>query len=169
MATIKFNQGNIFEKGIDKYELCLFYGHHGMAFGLGYSLVKDRHEAFRNIESPFDSNPNNAIEYSPNKYLVCVPHDFMTDDELNSNLTEWLGFANKNQIKKIALTGVRDSAKQSLTDKTQARQNDDNRVKYIVEFLKEWLTANSSSIKEVLLIAMSDNYTRNYHEPINID
>lgn len=168
MTTIKFKQGNIFEKCIGIYDLCLYYGHHGMAFGLGYSSIKDKFNVFRNIEMPFDSNPNMAITYSENKYLVCVPHDYMSNDELKSNLTEWLNYTLKNNIKTIALTGVRDSLKVGITDINVAKENDNNRVRFIVDVLTKWLKNNNSEIKEILLIAMSDNYTRKFREAINV-
>jgi hypothetical protein len=173
MAIIRFKQGDIFEHGVGKCGLCLFYGHHGMAFGLGYESVKDKYDAFRNTEYPFDTNPNSAIEYSRNKYFVCVPHDYMSDNELLINLTEWLNFAHKNKIEKVALTGVRDSTKQAQTDINQERkndrQNDDIRVKFIVKIVEDWFRDTKPFTEEILLIAMSDNYTRNYQEPIIID
>ncbi len=167
MTTIQFKQGNIFNEGIGKYDLCLFYGSHGMAFGIGYWVIKDKYEVLNEIDSPFESIPNKAIQYSPNKYLVCVPGDYMSNEEFKDNLTSWLEFANKNKkIESIALTGVRDSSKLSITDISLAKQNDDNRVTFIVEILKDWLQGNKSTIHDVLLIAMSDNYIRNFNDDI---
>lgn len=140
-----------------------------MSFGLGYGTVRQHYEAFMAIEDPFTTMPNKPINYSNNKYLVCVPHDFMSDSEVENNLIEWLNFAHEKGVDKIALTGVRDSSKITLCDKELGRQNDNNRVKFIVDTITKWLKSNKTGIKEVLLIAMSDNFTRNYTRPIYID
>ena len=168
MTVIKFKRGNIFDVGIGKYDLCLFYGHHGMAFGLGYSIVQEKYEVFRNIESPFTLMPNTPITYLGIKSLVCIPNDYMSDDEIRNDLIAWLEFAKQNEYKSIASTGVRNSSNIGVLDIELLRQNDDDRVRFIVQILEEWLRQNNSKIENVLLIAMSDNFTRNYNAPVNV-
>jgi hypothetical protein len=168
MTTIKFKNGNMFDQCIGKYDLFLFYGNNGMAFGLGYLFLRDRYNEFKNIGNPFATHANQPIPYSNNKKLVCIPADYMTNDELSDNLTLWLEYAREQKFRKISLTGVRDSLKIGMTDITEAKINDNNRVKFIVEFIKKWLQSNKSNIMEVLLISASDNYTRNYNESIII-
>ena len=116
MTTIKFAQDNIFEKGIGKYDLCVFYGHHNMAFGLGYSLIKEKYKEFKITENPFETMPSKPIIYADKKAFVCVPHDFMSNENLRIDLTYWLKYATDNNLKTIAITGVRDIAKKEIID-----------------------------------------------------
>jgi len=169
MTTIKFAQDNIFEKGIGKYDLCVFYGHHNMAFGLGYSLIKEKYKEFKITENPFETMPSKPIIYADKKAFVCVPHDFMSNENLRIDLTYWLKYATDNNLKTIAITGVRDIAKKEIIDINLAKENDNNRVTFIVETLKNWLIQTKPDIREILLIAISNNYTRNYNNPIYIN
>jgi len=166
MTTIKFKQGNIFEKGFGIYDLCLYYGHYGKSFGSGYASKKDKFPILENFSNPFETGP---ITLNNGNVVSCIPKDLMSDKELEENLIKWLEFAKTNGHKTIALTGVRDSSKVKINDINIAKENDNNRVRFIVKFLQNWIKNNNSGITEILLIAMSDNYIRNFSEDINVE
>lgn len=166
MKKIDFKQDNIFELCIDKYDLCVYYGHHGMLFGLEYGELQRLYPPFKSVDNPFDVE---RIEYN-GKCFAAVPADFMTDEEVQSDLTHWLKLSEMRKYKKIALTGVRNSEKNKLKSFSAMIENDDKRVDFIVNFLKSWLReSNDSSIEEILLISMGDNYVRKYNRAITID
>lgn len=169
MTTINFQQGDIFKHGIGEYDLCILYGHEGMAFGSGLRQMRERFQPFKEIEHPFEETPNELVFYEDHKALVFVPADFMSEKELKENLKHWLTIAEKQNFSAIAMTGVRDSAKKHLNAMDGAK-NDDQRVAFIVCFLQKWFVEHKTKtkIKEILLIAMSDNYIRNFREPIVI-
>ena len=165
MTTIIFKQGNIFEKCIGIYDLCLYYGHYGMSFGMGYNTSINKFPILVDFSEPFGVGP---ITLDNGKVMVCIQKDLMSNTELEDDLINRLNYAKFYGLKTIALTGVRDSLKVGITDINIAKENDNNRVRFIVDVLTKWLKNNNSEIKEILLIAMSDNYTRNFREPINV-
>ena len=160
MTIIRFQQANIFNK-IGEYDLCLFYGHHGMAFGLGYNLLKKQYPILSEIDMPFERS---YIELEKNKFLVCIPKRYLSDNEMKESIFYWLNFAKENNLKSIVLTGARDSSKINISDIPSALENDNKRVKFIAKILREWLSSNRSVLTEVLLIAKSDNYSRNFYK-----
>jgi len=169
MATINFKRGDIFKQGINHYDLCILYGHDGMAFGHGLHQMIEDYAPMRTLERPFEENPNELIFYEENRALVLVPKDYMSDKELEKNLNHWLTTSDKQNFSSIALTGVRNSVKTNLNAEEGAK-NDDQRVAFIVCFLQKWLIEhrNKTGIKDIMLIAMSDNFTRNFSKPIII-
>jgi hypothetical protein len=176
MAIIEFKKGSIFNQCIGTYDVCIFYGHHGMSFGLGYSLISNEFPVLKSYPKPFETG---VIQLDNSRFLCCVHRDQMTDKEIEIDIIKWLDFTNDKGLNTIALTGTRDSEKyikiNEENNKEHSEQtinalidNDNQRVKFIVEVISKWLKSNKSVITKVLLIAKSDNYTRNFKESINV-
>jgi hypothetical protein len=178
MAIIEFKKGSIFNKCIGVYDVCIFYGHHGMSFGLGYSIISNEFPVLKSHPRPFETG---VIQLDNSRFLCCVNRNQMTDKEIEIDIIKWLEFTNDKGLNTIALTGTRDSEKyikiNEANNKEHSEQtisinqlidNDNQRVKFIVEVISKWLKSNKSVITKILLIAMSDNYTRNFKESINV-
>lgn len=168
MTHLHFKDGDIFDYAIGKHDLTLFYGQMGMAFGLGYNFAKEKYQKFAEIHDPFETHANIPIEYEKGKFLVCIPAETLSDEEMQDSLVHWLNYAKQNNLHSLALDGCRDSSKDINADISEREENDNNRVRFIVELTKKWIAENPSTINEVMFIAMSNNFTRNYPEPLTI-
>lgn len=165
MPTIRFKKGDIFREVINKkYDLCILYGHLGMAFLSGFHNMQDIYPLLAEIENPFEQRPNELILYADNKALVCVPEETMSDINLEKDLRGWLQKADELGLQTIATPGVRNTLQNNL-------MGNNNRVRFIVALIIKWYLENrrTTALTEILLIAINDNFTRNYNRRIYID
>ncbi len=166
MATLEFRQGNMFDQESVKADVLAYIGRNNMSFGLGRSLIPTG----ENIFDPFTERPFELIPIGSNRYLCCIPGDFMSDEECSSIIERLFNMVSKKGLKSIAFNGVRNSNKSNVTDIDEAIQIDNNRVNFIVDKIIEWYNHNrtNTTINHILLIAMSDNFIRNYSHPITL-
>jgi hypothetical protein len=168
MLKIEFVQGNMFADSGDMTDGLAFFGKNNMAFGLsgfhsGIALPE-------RISDPFEI-PFKPIPLRDGRALFCIPGEFMSDDDLRQAIARLFGIASEMGLTSLSMNGIRNSEKLRAESVAQAIQMDDERVVFIVSTVKQWYHTNRSttSISRVRLIAMSDNYTRNFEDPLFIE
>jgi hypothetical protein len=168
MLKIEFVQGDMFADSGDKADGLAFIGKMNMAFGL--SWLHSGIALPEGISDPF-AIPFSPIPWRDGRVLFCIPGEYMSDDELRQAIERLFGIASEMCLTSLSMNGVRNSEKLRAESVAQSIQMDDERVVFIVSTLKHWYQTNKSttSISRVRLIAMSDNYTRNFKDPLFIE
>jgi hypothetical protein len=155
---IHFNQAHINEIKLGNNDFIIFFGQHGMAFDHSYEKWKEDYHELSKIEMPSISHPKQCINFGNNNCLVCVPDNFLSDEDLKKTMYTWLNYANLNNYSRFITNGVRGTVNLSTI-----KENNSNRVKFIVELIKEWYNINSNSkIMDIVLVSYDDDYIRNF-------
>ncbi len=167
MTTITAKRGDLFEEAVGFCGLFIYHGRPGMSFFPGYRRLMKKFPILNQHPDPFNKGP---ITLDNGSQFLCILADYMSDKELTENLIQWLTYANEEGLKTIGLTGVRDSAKHNIIgrDIKSLVDSDNRRVELIVDVLRRWLLSQPHPITKILLISMSDNFTRNFPNPIHV-
>lgn len=168
MLKIEFVQGSMFADSRDMTDGLAFIGKRNMAFGI--SSLHSGIALPEGISDPFEI-PFRPIPLRDGRVLFCIPGEFMSDDEMAQAIARLFGIASEMGLTSLSMNGSRNSEKLRAESVAQAIQMDDERVVFIVSTVKQWYDTNRSttSISRVRLIAMSDNYTRNFKDPLFIE
>jgi hypothetical protein len=167
MTTITAKRGDLFEEAVGVCGLFIYHGRPGMSFFPGYRRLMKKFQILNQYPDPFNKGP---ITLENGSRFLCILAESMSDKELTENLIQWLTYANEEGLKTIGLTGVRDSAKHDLIEKDikSLVGSDNQRVELIVDVLTRWLLRQPHHITEILLISLSDNFTRNLPRTIHV-
>lgn len=170
MLVISFKSGEIFEEGLKVSNSIAIFGYHGLLFETPYKKLQSEFNELMAIASPFVQRPNVFIKFGA-KYLYCVPGDLYNDVQCELTINNILNSCNEKGINSVSFNRIRDIQKYVFGDKQAKVESDNNRVKFIVDIIQNWYNKNKdkSSLKNILLIAPSDFYTRNYTENIVLD
>jgi hypothetical protein len=119
------------------------------------------------ISDPFEI-PFQPITVRDGRTLFCIPGEVMSDDDLRQALAQLFEIASNRGLTSLSINGIRNSEKLQSESVEQAIQMDNARVNFIVSTVKRWYQANkaTTSISRIRLIAMSDNFTRNFKDPL---
>jgi 5'-3' exonuclease len=168
MLKIEFVKGNMFADSKNMTDGFAFFGKNNMAFGL--SSIHSGIAIPEGISDPFEI-PFKPIPLRDGGTLFCILGEFMSDDDLQQAIARLFEIASEMGLRSMSMNGIRNSEKLQAESTAQAIQMDNKRVEFIVSTVKDWYQTNSSntSISRVRLIAMSDNFTRNFQDPLFIE
>ncbi|GEM_PF-3110710 len=162
MLTIQFRKGDIFHEGIQLCDVIAIIGHYGMDFRRDYTEFMGQYPASEAISNPFEEQHFQLIPYG-NKYLCCIKGERMSDDECKTTIDRLLSLISQKNLRSVAFTGVR-VAENNV-------ELDNLRVRFTVDRIVDWYEENrkGTTLEKVLLIARSDNFTRNYQNDIIVE
>ena len=162
MITIYFKKGDIFEYGMQVSDVIAYFGYKGKEFEIPFKKLKEEYSELKDFYNPFEQRPSDLIKFG-NKYLFCVPGDFLNNDGCSIVVKALLNAANNCNAKNVVMNRIRDIESYDFGNKQSKIDADNRRVKFIVDQINEWYEENkeTTSIKNVTLIASSDIFTRN--------
>jgi len=138
MLRIEFEQGDIFDLERNITDVIAFVGHNGMAFGRSCHALRDRFPVLHNLSDPFVQMPFELIPIS-DRYLCHIRGGFMTDDDCARKTVHFFDKVPQERLHSIALNGVRNSKESNVVNADDATELDNNRVRFIVETIKDWI------------------------------
>ncbi len=168
-----FAQGDIFQYASKNSEAAIVFGKTGLnELTITWStflnqLPKDHvlhkhQEPWKSMHSKYIDLPNFKI-----KHLYFLKNETnaesLSDIELSELLLQALTEANQQRIKKLSFNGARNNG--HTKDSAQNRVIENERVKFIVDIIKNWANHNpNNNIEQVSMVSLSDSFTRNFPE-----